>query len=127
MVLAWPHPKEGDPLGGAHYSFYTSGQIRFNHGVNAPATMVRENPAEAQAAAVQYLRAVSHLVVGNLWLRAAHIASQKLEAGEDKAFYQAKLATADFYFARLLPEAAYHLEAGKAGSDTLMTLAEEAF
>ena len=22
MVLAWPHPKEGDPLGGAHYSFY---------------------------------------------------------------------------------------------------------
>jgi len=88
---------------------------------------VQDSPAEAPAAAVDYLRAMAHLIVSSLWLRAAHIATTRLEAGDDRAFYQSKLDTADFYFARLLPEAHYHLQAGRAGAASLMSLAEEAF
>ncbi|MDC3952181.1 acyl-CoA dehydrogenase C-terminal domain-containing protein, partial [Pseudomonas aeruginosa] len=41
------------------------------------------------------------------WLRIALVAREKLDAGSgEAAFYEAKLATADFYFSRLLPRTA---------------------
>ncbi len=83
------------------------------------------NPDEVGAAAVDYLRVVGHLALGYWWARAAHVALQK--AGTGDAFYEAKLATARFYFARIFPEAAYHARAARAGSDVVMALPADAF
>ena len=50
-----------------------------------------------------------------------------LELGGDDAFLAAKLATARFYFARLLPETAMLLKQARAGAAPLMALPAEAF
>ncbi|MBB1605135.1 MULTISPECIES: acyl-CoA dehydrogenase C-terminal domain-containing protein [unclassified Pseudomonas] len=87
-----------------------------------------KNPDEVGAAAVDYLMFSGYVTLGYFWLRMALVARQKLEEGAAEAdFYQAKLATAGFYFARLLPRAAAHLAAVEAGGETLMRLSAEQF
>ncbi|MDF3845053.1 acyl-CoA dehydrogenase C-terminal domain-containing protein, partial [Pseudomonas citronellolis] len=57
-----------------------------------------KNPDEVGAAAVDYLMFSGYVTLGYFWLRMALVARQKLEEGAAEAdFYQAKLATADFY------------------------------
>jgi hypothetical protein len=77
-----------------------------------------KNPEEVGAAAVPYLRVVGHLVYAWLWARMAKIALDK----QDDGFYVAKLATARFYFAKLLPETAMLIRQARAGSQSLMAL-----
>ena len=76
------------------------------------------NPDEVGAAAVPYLRTVGHLVFSYFWARMARIALDKQDSGD--AFYQSKLATARFYFAKLLPETAATIRAARAGSKPMM-------
>ncbi len=83
------------------------------------------NPDEVGAAAVPYLRVVGHLVYAYLFTRMAKIALEK--QAQDEKFYKAKLATARFYFARLLPETAMLIRQARAGSDSLMALDAELF
>jgi hypothetical protein len=83
------------------------------------------NPDEVGAAAVDYLRVLGHLVYAYFWARAARIALD--HAADNDPFYQAKLATARFYFARLLPETAFHIAAAKSGVDVLTALDAAAF
>ncbi len=78
------------------------------------------NPDEVGAASVPYLRVVGHLVYAWLWARMARVALDKLGSGDD--FYKAKLATARFYFSKLLPETAWQLQAARAGAGSLMEL-----
>ena len=86
------------------------------------------NPDEMGAAAVPYLRVVGHLVYGYLWSRMAALALDRLAAdGEGADFYTAKLATARFYFAKLLPEAFHQRRLALNGSQTLMALDEALF
>ena len=87
----------------------------------------KSNPAESAAAATDYLRLVSHMVCGYLWLKMATVASRKLQTGQDAAFHQAKLTTAAFYFQRLLPEADAAARSARAGSAGLMAMPVEAF
>ncbi len=47
--------------------------------------------------------------------------------GNGDTFYKAKLATARFYFAKLLPETAYQIRAARAGVKPLMELEAELF
>jgi alkylation response protein AidB-like acyl-CoA dehydrogenase len=77
-----------------------------------------KNPDDMGAAAVPYLRVVGHLVYAYLWARMAAIALPK----KDDDFYKAKLATARFYFAKLLPETAFQIRAARAGAAPLMEL-----
>jgi alkylation response protein AidB-like acyl-CoA dehydrogenase len=80
------------------------------------------NADEAGAAAVDYLRVAGHLVFAYFWARMAQLAQARIAAdgaGVDP-FYPAKLATARFYFQRLLPETAYHIRAARAGAKSLM-------
>jgi hypothetical protein len=65
-----------------------------------------QNPDEVGAAAVDYLRVAGHLVFGYFWARMAQVALREIEAGNTDPFYQAKLQTARFYFAKLFPETA---------------------
>ena len=55
----------------------------------------------------------------------ARAALDRIDSGD--AFYRAKLATARFYFQRLLPETAMHLQAIRSGAAALMALAADEF
>ncbi len=83
------------------------------------------NPDEVGAAAVPYLRVVGHLVFAYFWARMAKIALEKQDSGDK--FYVTKLATARFYFAKLLPETAGEIRKARAGSATLMALDADLF
>ncbi|MEO5845474.1 MAG: acyl-CoA dehydrogenase C-terminal domain-containing protein, partial [Caldimonas sp.] len=77
-----------------------------------------QNPDEVGAAAVDYLRVCGHLVFAYLWARMAKVALEKQASGD--AFYVAKLATARFYFAKLLPETAGLIRTARAGAAPMM-------
>ena len=84
-----------------------------------------QNQDEVGAAAVDYLRVCGHLVFGYFWARMAKVALAKLDSGDP--FYQAKLATARFYFAKLLPETATLIRTARSGSASLMAMDEALF
>ncbi|MDA8453529.1 acyl-CoA dehydrogenase C-terminal domain-containing protein [Acidovorax sp. GBBC 3334] len=79
-----------------------------------------QNPDEVGAAAVDYLRVAGHLVFGYMFARMAQVALRKIAAGDTDPFYQAKLQTARFYFAKLFPETATLMRTARAGSKPLM-------
>ena len=79
-----------------------------------------QNPDEVGAAAVDYLRVAGHLVYGYFWARMAQVALREIAAGSTDPFYQAKLQTARFYFAKLFPETAMLMRTARAGSKVLM-------
>ncbi|MCG2591215.1 acyl-CoA dehydrogenase C-terminal domain-containing protein [Ramlibacter sp. XY19] len=79
-----------------------------------------QNPDEVGAAAVDYLRVLGHLVFGYFWARMAQVALREVEAGNTDPFYQAKLQTARFYFARLFPETATLMRTARAGVSNLL-------
>ena len=84
-----------------------------------------KSPDEVGAAAVPYLRVVGHLVYAYFFARMAKIALAKLDSGD--GFYKAKLATARFYFARLLPETAMLIRQARSGAANLLDLEAELF
>ncbi len=79
-----------------------------------------QNPDEVGAAAVDYLRVAGHLVFGYFFARMASVALKEIAAGNTDPFYQAKLQTARFYFAKLFPETASLMRTARAGSKVLM-------
>ena len=79
-----------------------------------------QNPDEVGAAAVDYLRVVGHMVFGYFFARMASVSLKAIAAGSTDPFYQAKLQTARFYFAKLYPESATLMITARAGSKTLM-------
>ena len=83
------------------------------------------NRDEVGAAAVPYLRVIGHLVFAYFFARMAKIALDKSASGD--VFYTAKLATARFYFARLLPETAMLIRQARSGANNLMALDESLF
>lgn len=83
-----------------------------------------QNPNEAGAAAVDYLRILGHLFYGYLYARMAKVAQDKIAAGSTDPFYTAKVQTARFYFARLFPEAYTRIATMRSGCDVLMNTDE---
>jgi alkylation response protein AidB-like acyl-CoA dehydrogenase len=79
-----------------------------------------QNADEVGAAAVDYLRVAGHLVFGYFWARMAQVALREIAAGNTDPFYQAKLQTARFYFAKLFPETATLMRTARGGSKVLM-------
>ena len=84
-----------------------------------------QNQDEVGAAAVPYLRVVGHLVYAYFFARMAKIALAKRDSGD--GFYTAKLATARFYFARLLPETAMLIRQARSGAANLLDLEADLF
>ena len=84
------------------------------------------NPNEAGAAATDYQRLFALVALGYMWCRVVEIALAKKNEDSD-GFYGAKVMTARFYFARLLPESNSLFTTLMAGSDTLMAMPAEAF
>jgi alkylation response protein AidB-like acyl-CoA dehydrogenase len=88
-----------------------------------------KSPDEVGAAAVDYLRVCGHLVFAYFWARMAKVALQKQAdaATADDPFYKAKLHTARFYFAKLLPETASLIRTARAGAAPMMDMEEALF
>ena len=83
------------------------------------------NADEVGAAAVDYLRVCGHLVFAYFFARMARVALDKQASGDP--FYTAKLATARFYFAKLLPETAMLIRSARSGVKPLMEMDEALF
>jgi hypothetical protein len=87
------------------------------------------NADEVGAAAVDYLRLMGHLCFAYFWARMAKVALDKQAdpATAGDLFYTAKLHTARFYFAKLLPETASLMRTARAGLTPLMAMDEALF
>ena len=79
-----------------------------------------QNADEVGAAAVPYLRVAGHLVFAYMFARMAQVALRAIAEGNTDPFYQAKLQTARFYFARLFPETLTLMKTARAGSRVLL-------
>jgi alkylation response protein AidB-like acyl-CoA dehydrogenase len=86
-----------------------------------------KNPDEAGAAATDLLRLMALTAMTFMWSRIAVAAHKGVAGGSDNAFYEAKLATARFFVARVLPQTTSLNHQIKAGSATVMALPAEAF
>eukprot|EP00667_Euglena_gracilis_P007378 EG_transcript_7450 len=63
-----------------------------------------KDPAQVQASAVDFMYYSGYVTLAYMWLRIeAEAYKQLAEKAEDAAFYQSKIATAQFYYARFLP------------------------
>jgi len=83
---------------------------------------------EVGAASVDYLMYSGYVCLAYFWADMARVAAEKLAAGTDEeGFYKAKLQTARFYYARILPRTRMHAEAMLSGANNLMEMAEEDF
>ena len=83
------------------------------------------NADEVGGAAVDYLRVLGHLSFAYFFARMAKVALEKQNSGD--SFYTAKLHTARFYFAKLLPETASLIRSARAGVAPLMAMDEALF
>jgi len=80
------------------------------------------------AASVDYMMFSGYVLLGVAWAASARVAYKRLEQGTtEEAFYRAKIQTAEFYFAKILPRTTSLLETMSAGPDSLMTMDENQF
>jgi butyryl-CoA dehydrogenase len=79
------------------------------------------NPEDAAAGATEYLRLFSLVAFAFIWAQQAAIALEK--RANEPAFYDEKLATARFYFAKVLPGTTSLLQSIVAGSSSVMKAA----
>ena len=90
---------------------------------NSPA-----NPDNAGAGAYAYMDLMGLVSLGWMWLKMAAASERALANGsDDKAFHEAKLATARFYAQRELPQSTALRRKIEAGAESLMALPAEAF
>lgn len=86
------------------------------------------DPDNAGAGAYSYMDLMGLVVLGWMWLKMAAVSARSADApGEDRAFHEAKLATARFYAERQLVESTSLRRKVEAGAETVMKLPAEAF
>ncbi|NMZ97743.1 acyl-CoA dehydrogenase C-terminal domain-containing protein [Pseudomonas lundensis] len=88
-------------------------------------TRATSNPNEIGAASVEYLHLFGYVAYAWLWARMADVAQSSMDA--DPPFYTAKLATARYYFTRLLPRILSLEQSIRAGSEPLFELDAASF
>ena len=79
----------------------------------------------AGAASHDYLELFGLTAMGLVWGRMAAVAKEKSGGGD--AFYKHKLATAEYFFRRVLPDAASYVAKVKTGAEPVMALPADAF
>ena len=92
------------------------------------AELAGTDPDEVGAAATDYLMYSGYVTLAYFWAKMAALAIEKIAAAEgDVSFYEAKLLTARFYYARLLPRTLSHKATMLAGAKNLMAMDEALF
>ena len=116
---------EGNSEAQARVAGYRAAMAR--HGL-APRIVPGDFFEEAGAAATDYLRLLGLVAMGYCFARSVKIARARIaEGSDDDAFYRAKIATATFFFDRILPQATACFLAIKSGKQSMMALDEAAF
>ena len=86
------------------------------------------DPNNAGAGAYSYMDLMGLVSLGWMWMKMARVSAKAIEEGAgDRAFHEAKLATARFYADRELPESSAHRRKVEAGAESVMALPEEVF
>ena len=86
------------------------------------------NTDEVNAAAVDYLMFSGYVTVAYFWAEAAVAAEKALNNGASESeFYKTKIATADFYYQRIMPRILSHEAAIKNGMESMMEIEPENF
>jgi len=87
-----------------------------------------QNPEEIGGASVDYLMYSGYITLAYFWAKMAKVAQQKIkESDDDKAFYEAKIKSARFYFERMLPRAKGHSACIASGVVSMMAHTEDDF
>jgi hypothetical protein len=88
-----------------------------------------KNPDNAGAASMDYMHLMGLVALGYMWAMMAEKSLEALKEGANgkTTFHEGKLATARYYFERILPEAQAHLARIESGSESLMALEADAF
>ena len=87
-----------------------------------------ENPDAVGGAAVDYMYFSGYVTLAYLWARMALVAQTAIANGTgEKAFYDAKIKTAQFYFAKLLPRTTTHVQRIGTGVEPYMTMDVDQF
>jgi hypothetical protein len=86
-----------------------------------------QDPSSVMAVSMPYMMLVGYVCGGWQMARAALVAQEKLAAGEDSKFYEAKLITARFYAEHILPKAIALMHTVKGGGKSTLALAEDQF
>lgn len=85
-----------------------------------------QNMDELGGAAMDYMMYAGYVTLGYFWAKAAKAAHQAIADNDaDKAFYETKIQTAEFYFRRILPRTLTLSATIKDGVDSLMTVSED--
>lgn len=88
------------------------------------------SPHLAGTLGTTYLHLFGHVALSFLWAHAALVAERNLRSGaggRSRSFYEAKVATAGFYFAHLLPRTDGLLRSILAGADAILQLDPDAY
>jgi len=82
------------------------------------------NTDEVNAAAVDYLMFCGYVTLAYFWAEAAVASEKALSDGgaSEPEFYKTKVATADFYYQRIMPRVLAHEAAIKNGMDSMMSM-----
>lgn len=99
----------------------------FEQVVDFVAGQAKADPNAAFAGSVPYLLLAGNLMAGWQMARALLVAEDKLAAGEDRAFMQAKVTTARFYAEHILSRVPGQRDAIVDGAQSVTALALEAF
>ncbi len=87
-----------------------------------------ENPDAVGGAAVDYLYFSGYVTLAYLWARMALVAQTEIANGSgEQAFYDAKVKTAQFYFAKLLPRTTTHVQRIATGVEPYMSMDVDQF
>ena len=87
-----------------------------------------ENPEAVGGAAVDYMYFSGYVTLAYLWARMALIAQTEIaNASSEQAFYDAKVKTAQFYFAKLLPRTSTHVQRIATGVEPYMSMDVDQF
>ena len=107
---------------------YRTGVDRLERGVDWMLANAGNDFSAAGAGAVNMLMLCGVVAGAHAMTRSALAASERLGAADgEESFFSAKIVTARFYNAHILPRAGAHLAAIRAGSDAVMDLTERQF
>jgi hypothetical protein len=89
---------------------------------------VDADPDALGCASVDYMMYTGYVLLAWLWARAAFRADEMLASGEgDESFLRAKIQTAEFYFARMLPRTVSLAASMQAETRATMAMSDEGF
>jgi butyryl-CoA dehydrogenase len=99
---------------------------RLQQAVGTVAQKGLSNPDEAGAASMDFLNLFAYVAIGFLWARMYKVALGK-QNDDPTGFYKAKMKTAKFYMARIMPQTGALLSQIMAGGATIMDVEDALF